>query len=123
MRLPAALLLLLIGCRTEPPQQPAPPRIVQLPSKTPIKPSTTQPPASAERSEPASDPAPERDPAPEESAPAQDTIDPSLRQMMTPAGVVAPHADAGADGIVDLPPVPDAQIPPLDAHAALPESP
>ena len=107
------LLCLLVACRPEPSPKRAP-VITQLPKANPITPST-----STQADEPI-------------SAPAQLLLDAGvmpLRVMMTPAddriereAVVAPPADAGPDAVVQLPPVPDAQIP-LDARGPVPETP
>jgi hypothetical protein len=113
MRLIGSLLLILVAaCRPEPSPKHAP-VITQLPKRSPITPSTQV----------------EAEDIPM-AAPAQTVLDagvtPPLRVMMTPAAdreaVVAPPADAGPDAVVQLPPVPDAQIP-LDARGPVPEMP
>ena len=110
MRMAALLLLLTVGCRTEP-QSPVPPRITQLPKKSPITPSTDQEETRAV-------------PAPAQTIPDEGIM--PVRAMMTPAAdreaVVAPPADAGPDAIVQLPPVPDAQVP-YDGQKPVPETP
>ena len=109
MRLIGSLLLVVVAaCRPEPTPK-RPPVITQLPKSNPITPST-------QADEPI-------------SAPAQLLLDAgvmTVRELMTPAAdreaVVAPPADAGPDAVVQLPPVPDAQIP-LDARGPVPEMP